>query len=334
MSASSNINWFRGKYHLERSNEHRFAYPVRSLEELEPALAELAARALLPGETVEEIIIAPRQRYAATRSGRLLERLGLLRWQVSPDCVLLSTQCRLLLLSLPSSQSKTGPQINTGPELVTAPFSSLVSIEMGKILLFSWLEWAWAETGQVQRSRVYFNTVSEDYFARLVNQILLYISGTGHPETGCKNHNLFALGNLPFKFMSFARSSLLPGEAIEAYYFRPAIPEQYDRWFTRRIAPPALFLFTDRHLLWLEEDMTYLNGTYGLITRWIPRWAARQIESQPEGKYAQLLLHTGLAMADQRLGIIVNPEAESGLKTLFQNWIKHAPQEMNRIGRG
>ncbi len=198
------------------SGLERFAYPVTSLEDLAPPVRSALAAQLMPGETLQQIIFAPRQDQYAAR-GWLGKWLSLrFFWQRTPDWVLALTGERLLVATISEAAGT--------PSVSVAPLADLLWLELGTILLYSWFAWSWADGGQPRQQRVYFNTVRDDLFWRMVNTIRRTIvarSGLPH-SAGERRLEVFA--GLPYKFRNLVPHRLmLPGERVQAMAYQPAI---------------------------------------------------------------------------------------------------------------
>jgi hypothetical protein len=130
------------------SGLERFAYPVPRIEDLAPPVAAALQAHLLSGEAVRQIIFAPRQSRFAERR-RLVERLG--AWLVeqwTPSWVLALTDERLLVAAIPEASQPL--------QITVTPLTDLLWLELGTILLYSWVAWSWVSAGQPQQQRVYF----------------------------------------------------------------------------------------------------------------------------------------------------------------------------------
>ncbi len=82
------------------SSIERFAYPLSSSEDLTPPVRAAMKEALLPDETVRQIIFAPRQSHLALGRGLWARLSTSLSEQWTPDWVLALTEERLLLATI------------------------------------------------------------------------------------------------------------------------------------------------------------------------------------------------------------------------------------------
>ena len=154
----SNTTWWTDR----RLRWH--ASPVASLDDLPPSVKAALVEQLKPGETIRQIISAPRQRVLGPDvAGWRRWLAAVLPWDWTPDWTLVVTGSQLL--------AAAGTSADEEPVVTATPISDLLSLELGTILLFSWFEWSWVVAGRPERTRIYFNTVSD----RLFWDVLLFL---------------------------------------------------------------------------------------------------------------------------------------------------------------
>ena len=147
----SNTTWWTDR----RLRWH--ASPVASLDDLPPPIKAALVEQLKPGETIRQIISAPRQHVLGMGvAGWRRWLAAVLPWDWTPDWTLVVTNSRLLAAASTSADDV--------PVVTATPIADLLSFELGTILLFSWFDWTWANEGRLERQRIYFNTVSDRLF--------------------------------------------------------------------------------------------------------------------------------------------------------------------------
>ena len=113
-----------------------FARTLSSLDELDPPARAALVEHLEGGQAIRRIVVAPRQRLLGAGPGWRRWLTFLLPWELTPDWVLVLTDDCLLAASF----ARAGV-----PPVVTAtPIAAIVSLELGTVLLHSWLEWTCA----------------------------------------------------------------------------------------------------------------------------------------------------------------------------------------------
>ena len=75
--------------------------------------------------------------------------------------MLARTDERLLVVTIPEAPGL--------PEVTATPLADLLWLELGTILLYSWVAWAWVSEGRPQQQRVYFNSVCDYLFWDMVD---------------------------------------------------------------------------------------------------------------------------------------------------------------------
>jgi len=207
------------------------------------------------------------------------------------------------------------------PTVTSTPIAHIVSLELGTILLRSWLEWTCAGQGCLERTRIHFNTVSYWLFRHFLGDVCQDLARRAGFEPVPDDRHLEYLAGLPFKFMNIIRHDLLlPGEQVQAALYRPAIFEQRGLFRRQRVASAALLL-TNYHLLIAEEDLSESQNGYGLINRFYPRRRIRgaALERAENGLWLDLALETRDA-GQEVVRTLFEPSAGpalEGLLTLF-----------------
>jgi len=216
------------------------------------------------GESIRQIIVAPRQRLLGTHRKSRGWR-GILRlWEWTPDWVLAWTSERVLVATLDRPRAT--------PVVTSTYAADILSFEWGAILLHAWVGWIWANEGQAKQTRIYFNAVGDTLFRRILDDLRHEVAEQSKLTTAQPDRRLERLAALPFKFMNIIRHDLLlPDEQVQAVVYRPAMwPNQRKLFHPQRAAAMALVL-SNYHFLIAEEDSTEPENSYGLITRFYPR---------------------------------------------------------------
>lgn len=291
------------------SSLERFAYPVPGIEDLAgPVRAALEAQ-LQPGEVARQIIFAPRQDQPAPRRSLRGRLSAWLSWQKTPEWVLLLTDERLLVAATPEAPAP--------PQVIIIPLAGLLWLELGTILLHSWVAWSWASEGQPQEQRVYFNTVRDDLFWEMVNAMRrAIIAQSGRPQPEGDRHYA-AFDGLPFKFKNLIPLRVLfPGELAQAVVYQPAIWRRRPGVFRQQRAPTTVVALTRDHLVVAQDDLSNVRAAYGLIARYCPRDRVRGATLERALGDLWLNVTLGLGETEQTLRLLFEPRAEPALQDL------------------
>lgn len=292
------------------SSMERFAYLVKSIEDLAPPVGAALQAQLLPGEVVRQMIFAPRQSRLGARRGPG-EWLGArLSEQWTPNSVLALTDERLLVAAIPEAP--------VPPQVTVTPLADLLWLELGTILLYSWVAWSWASAGRPQQQRVYFNTVRDDLFWDMVNAMRrTIIAQSGRPlPTGERHYEAFA--DLPFKFENLIPLKLLfPGEQPQAVVYQPAIWSRRLGVFRYQRAATTVAVLSPDHLLVAQDDLTSIHAAYGLITHYCPRNRLRKATLEREQDDLWLNVTLGLHETEESWRFLFEPATESALRALL-----------------
>lgn len=287
----------------------RFAYTIPQIEALEPRVQAALAPHLTAGDPVRQIIYSPAL-FNLPRGRKFGPEVRVPPGE-PPASVLVLTGDRLLTVTLPKQPADL-------PVAVT-PLADLLRVELGTILLFSWLEWTWASAGQRAVHCVFFNTVGETLFWGLATAMRQgVIAGADlPPQTGRPKEEAFL--DLPYKFENLVPNKLmLPGERVQAVVFQPTIWQR--RWlvFKRRRGPAVTVVLSPEHLLLAREDSPPAGAAYGMIARYCPRarLAALALESEGEDRWLAVTLR--LHGVEESWRTLFQPAAEPALRTLVE----------------
>ena len=175
----------------------------------------------------------------------------------------------------------------SGSQVVTKsyPYQSVCSVEMGNILLYSWLTISGiTNTGEASTSTIDFNTSSTRHFATFMDKLRPSPQGANEMQLKVEKEKFDYLLPLNYKFMNFGRSSLIGGETVVQILLQPEIREPV--WallgdmFRRMISPAHLTILTDHELI-LIQDIEYgdkvLESNYGGIWQYIPLRSIRSV---------------------------------------------------------
>lgn len=285
----------------------RFAYTIPQIEALEPRVQAALAPHLAADDPVRQIIYSPAL-YNLPR-GRKFGPEARIPPGEPPASVLVLTGERLLAVTLLKPPAE--------PPVAVTPLADLLRVELGQILLFSWLEWSWADAGQLAVYCVFFNTVGETLFWGLATAMRQGVSaGADLPaQTGRPKEDAFL--DLPYKFENLVPNKLmLPDERVQAVVFQPAIWQR--RWlvFKRRRGPAVTVVLSPEHLLLAHEDSPPAGAAYGMIARYCPRTRLAALTVESEGEDHWLAVTLRWRGVEESWRTLFQPAAEPALRAL------------------
>jgi hypothetical protein len=214
----------------------------------------------------------------------------------------------------------------TGSQIATKdyPVETIRDVEMGNILLFSWMTISGVTgAGILSSTTIEFNAANgERFFAPFLNKMRPAASiSADEKERTAEQEKFDYLAPLNFKFMNFGRSCLLQGEKVIKIVLQPEIREV--RWamlglkFYRTVTPAYIIILTDKELILIcdDERVAANKGVrYGGVWRYIP---LRSIVSTSLSELPNSFL---------TLSITLSPDGE--LKKIFQGSSKHELEQL------
>jgi hypothetical protein len=200
------------------------------------------------------------------------------------------------------------------------PFEDINYVEMGTVLLKAWLKISGVAGHDVlTSSTLKFNSVTDYLFDPLLQGIRPAPLDAGGVDLRAERAKFECLKKLNFKFMNFARRSILPGEKVLQFILQPAIHvpifSLFNLPFTRIISPAHITILTDKELIIIQDEPTKLRDRdveYGGIWKYIPlRRIASMSLAQREDNLFVLSIHLS---ADDRIDVLFAASNEPELR--------------------
>ncbi len=151
-------------------------------------------------------------------------------------------------------------------------------VEIGAILLYGWLKISGAANGQLTETRLRFNVVSEQLLMPFVEQIRPAARRAGLVDLPAEKRKFDYLMNENYKFMNYARRSLLPGERVIQPLLQPEIRATLvtllGKTWSRTVALAHIHILTDSEWIIIRDDEHSPMGNgqvrYGGVWTYVP----------------------------------------------------------------
>lgn len=163
-------------------------------------------------------------------------------------------------------------------ELTTYPVDMISAVEVGEILLYSWLKiTGLTGEGSAGATTIEFNTVSLEYYWPFINRIRPAAANVSESVLRSEQDKFNYLDSINYKFMNYARASLLPGETVIDHLWqrrirRPILPI-LGHTFQRTASVAHVTILTDKELIIISEDERTADikgGRYGNVRCYVP----------------------------------------------------------------
>jgi hypothetical protein len=287
----------------------RFPRVFYSFEELEPSVEQAIVGRLERDESLRQIIVAPRQRLLDARKAQRWHSF-FLPWVWTPDWVLALTNHRMLVATIDHPQ--------TTPLVTSIRAQDILSFEWGAILLHSWIEWAQASQDQVERTRVYFNSVGQSLFKRVLDSQRHDLAAQTGRVAERQDRHLAHLAKLPFKFLNLITTELLlPDEQVQTVVFQPAVWTRQRGILRRQKAAALAVVLSSYHILVAQEELTGRPDSWGLVTHFYPLDRIQQVILKQEQDTLWLNLVMEVQGTQQQAHIRFEPDAQTALQELL-----------------
>lgn len=156
--------------------------------------------------------------------------------------------------------------------------SNISAVEVGDILLYSWLMiMGLTSEGVASATTVEFNTVSLSCFQPFISRLRPAAAVEPASNWAGERDKFNYLEPVSYKFMNFARASLLPGETVIDHLWQPRIQRHVltvlGHSFSRPVSGAHITILTDKEVILISEDERTAEptgGRYGSVRRYVP----------------------------------------------------------------
>lgn len=157
-------------------------------------------------------------------------------------------------------------------------FHDIHYVEVGSILLKAWIHISGVSgDGALSTTTLKFNTVTDFLFTPLLEKIRAVPAEAHSGDYPSELSKFNYLERLNFKFMNYAKSSIMPGEKVVHILLQPEIRSTILRLlgksFSHAISTAHISILTDRELIMIREENNEAlqnNIRYGGIWVYIP----------------------------------------------------------------
>ena len=156
------------------------------------------------------------------------------------------------------------------------PTQGIIYVERGTMLLDSWLKIC-GLTGQdgLKTTTLKFNTVTDFLFAPILKCIRFASVSDNDAVLSSELKKFDHLSHVNYKFMNYAKRSLLGDEKVIQTFLQPEIRKAklpfLGKSYNRTISPTHITILTDQELIVIREDENWRDQTrYGGIWDFIP----------------------------------------------------------------
>jgi len=158
------------------------------------------------------------------------------------------------------------------------PIQDISYVEQGVILLYAWVKInGIASDGVPSSCTLKFNAVTDYVLTPIIEQIRPATGEAGDTDRSLELAKFDYLAQLNFKFMSYGRHSLLPGEKVIHTILQPEMRNKIFTalgWsFSRIISTAHISILTDRELILIrdeEQSQWSRDARYGGTRSYIP----------------------------------------------------------------
>ncbi len=181
--------------------------------------------------------------------------------------------------------------MKTEVKQVFYPFKDILYVEIGRMLLSSWMTIHGMVHGQYRQSTISYNTVRDDLFDPIIDKIREQISPDEALLEGHNGERLSDLKQLDLKFLNYTKQSLLPGEKIINIIYQPKAHDEHGRSMETMPEHTHAVVLTDNELILIKEDnhqYKNVHSNYGVVKDFIPLNHISRLSTDTVESYLQM----------------------------------------------
>lgn len=188
------------------------------------------------------------------------------------------------------------------------PLEAICFLEVGKILLYSWLTVSGiTSAGTASSTTIEFNTATIRHIAPFLDGIRPASADVDEAWYQAEKSRFDSLESVDFKFMNYARDSLVRGEQVMYAVWQPKIRKQIISLLGfpihRTMSLAHLSILTDKEVIFIGDDKRSVENRgvrYGGIWQYIPLQHITSVSLAKQGSEL-LMLSLTLSSGEQRL---------------------------------
>ncbi len=222
----------------------------------------------------------------------------------------------------------------SGKQIISTafPLKTIYSLEVGSVLLFSWLTISGLTSeGVAGSTTISFNTATQRFLAPFIKQMRPVPEIVSEAEWQKELAKFDHLSSSEFKFMNYARESLVRGNKVICSIMQPKIRKHiftlFGQRFYRTMVLSHLALLTDREVIFIGEDertgdIKGRGERYGGVWQYVPLRNITKAELT-EAENGLLILSIKLTVAGQQLNKVFETSNKKELE-VFQHKLNQA----------
>lgn len=294
----------------------RFLSLIRSVNDLAGPVAE-AVRRHQPVDSIRQIIRIPPGEYPIYRS---IWRYSLpFGWRKTPERVLVFGREAFSVFDIDRGAVSTALSI---------PLTRLIDVHPFVLLLYSWLEMVWDDSGTVRRVKIEYNSVGDHHIWQGITTLRETFPRRAMPVPDPAPEQ--GVAQFPFKFRTYVFDSLMPGETLIAALYQPSITSK-GSFFKPFISPNRVLALSDRNIFTIEDQRDRLRkgyvteADYTVSRHFFPLNHLRSAQTESGAEADFLKLSFGVAGDSHEVVIpLLPPHAQQFHKVLHQHVLSSA----------
>jgi hypothetical protein len=196
--------------------------------------------------------------------------------------------------------------------------NEIQTIQMGTVLLQSWIKFCGKTAGNTECAVVYYDTVMEELFVPVLDTVrakMLHMSSE-RPEPHADE--LSYLKDVSLKFYNYGVQSLLPGQKVCCSVYQPRIDEETVKKSETHETAPHLFVLTEEELILIQEteqEERSATQKYSGIWTYFPisQIESFNVETQEDGQWMKASVR---AEGQEPVQVVIDPRNRQAIQVL------------------
>ena len=192
------------------------------------------------------------------------------------------------------------------------------TIQMGTVLLQSWVTFCGKAAGNNECAVVYYDAVMEELFVPVLETVRTKMLQIPAEAQEIQANELNYLKDASLKFYNYGVQSLMPGQKVCCSVYQPQVEEKALKQFQAYETAAHLFILTEEELILIQEteqeDKSATQKYSGIWTRFpIRQIEGFHVEDEEDGRWMKVSVR---AQGQEPVKVIIDPRNRQAIQTL------------------
>lgn len=202
--------------------------------------------------------------------------------------------------------------------VVRFSMQEIQTIQMGTVLLESWIMFCGKTAGDTECAVVYYDTVMEELFVPVLETVRTKMLQIPAEAPEAQADELHYLKDVSLKFYNYGIQSLMPGQKVCCSVYQPRVEEKVYKQSEAHETAPHLFILTEEELILIQEteqeEKSATQRYSGIWTHFpISQIEHFNVEDEEDGHWMKISIN---AKGQEPVQVIFDPRNRQAVQVL------------------